>query len=77
MPVADGGGEVEGRAMIEPVTTSKQYAWCATCDGLIVRESSDRIWCHARENNTCHNLVVEPFKTDDTRAKKEGETKCE
>ncbi len=43
------------------VTTSKQWAWCKSCDGLIVRESSDRIWSHARDNNHCHNLVVEPF----------------
>jgi len=43
------------------VTTSKQWAWCKTCDGLIVRESADRIWSHARSNNHCHNLVVEPF----------------
>jgi len=43
------------------VSTSKQWAWCSSCNGLIVRESSDRIWSHARSNNECHNLVVEPF----------------
>jgi hypothetical protein len=41
-----------------------QYAWCATCNGLLGRDSLSEEWHHRGED--CGNTVPERLDTDKT-----------
>lgn len=51
---------------LKPYRT-RQWAGCASCGCLIIREDPTRIWSHAAnrkgDGTDCHNLVVEPYLT--------------
>lgn len=47
-------------------TRSHFYAWCASCNGLLGRDSLAQEWQHCRESNSCQNIVPEQFKTNNT-----------
>jgi hypothetical protein len=50
-----------------PLYATRQWAGCASCGCLIIREDPTRIWSHAAnrkgDGTDCHNLVVAPYLT--------------